>query len=389
LTTRPSYSSNLVDGDFGSTRDVFIKNLVTGEIDLITTDNLPNAHAIRTLTFSPDGTKIAFDTSDIGADREAEMFTNVYIAMLGVDPSRITGTNEGETIQGTANDDIIHALDNKDIVYGQEGNDILHGDWDDDTLFGGSGDDNVLGGQGNDLQYGGSGNDLLKGGDGTDEIFGNSGDDTLHGERDDDTLRGGSGDDNLRGGEDNDILYGNSGADLLYGGLGKDLLIGGNGNDILFGGTGKEDNDRFNADDRIFCGSGDDVAYGGEGNNYLSGYKGNDILDAGSGYGKLYGGEGADTFVFDLYGYDIVRDFNPAEGDKIELRDILTDYDPLTTVITDFVKISESNGNSYLYIDEDGAVNGHEWAWVTARFNSIVGLTDEAALLSTGTLVIG
>src|SRR6185295_11278249 len=49
---------------------------------------------------------------------------------------------------------------------------------------------------------------------------------------------------------------------------------------------------------------------------------GDDTLVGGSGADRLTGGAGADTFVFDrpLATSDYVVDFNPAEGDTIELK---------------------------------------------------------------------
>jgi hypothetical protein len=58
---------------------------------------------------------------------------------------------------------------------------------------------------------------------------------------------------------------------------------------------------------------------------------------------------------------DNIQDFNLAEGDALDISDILSGYDPRTDAITDFVQIA------YLY--------------------NITGLTDEESLETNGVLV--
>ncbi|VXA80483.1 RTX toxin [Aeromonas salmonicida] len=128
----------------------------------------------------------------------------------------------------------------------------------------------------------------------------------------------------LFGGEGNDILFGQGGDDFLFGGAGNDILFGGSGNDTLYGESGN---------DTLYGGSGNDTLYGGAGNDTLSGGLGNDILVGGLGNDILKGDAGADTFIWlqgDTTGgtiaKDYVVDFSRAEGDKLDLRDLL-DHD--------------------------------------------------------------
>ncbi|HEH9405360.1 TPA: VCBS domain-containing protein, partial [Aeromonas bestiarum] len=128
----------------------------------------------------------------------------------------------------------------------------------------------------------------------------------------------------LLGGDGNDILFGQGGNDILDGGAGNDILFGGAGDDMLLGGLG---------DDQLYGGSGNDTLYGGAGNDTLSGGLGNDILVGGLGNDILKGDAGADTFTW-LQGdtatgsvaKDYVVDFSKAEGDKLDLSDLL-DHD--------------------------------------------------------------
>nr|WP_326492199.1 VCBS domain-containing protein [Aeromonas hydrophila] len=130
--------------------------------------------------------------------------------------------------------------------------------------------------------------------------------------------------DELIGGDGNDILFGQGGDDFLFGGAGNDILFGGAGNDTLYGESGN---------DTLYGGSGNDTLFGGSGDDTLSGGLGNDILVGGLGNDILKGDGGADTFTW-LQGdtaagsvaKDYVVDFSKAEGDKLDLSDLL-DHD--------------------------------------------------------------
>lgn len=74
--------------------------------------------------------------------------------------------------------------------------------------------------------------------EGPDALTGSIGPDVLRGLGGDDTLRGGGGDDLLQGGAGADRLYGDAGDDALFGDDGNDILFGGPGNDVLDGGAG-------------------------------------------------------------------------------------------------------------------------------------------------------
>ena len=78
----------------------------------------------------------------------------------------------------------------------------------------------------------------MAGSDGTDALTGSIGGDVLRGLGGDDTLRGGGGNDLLYGGPGNDTLYGDAGDDALSGDDGNDILYGGPGNNALEGGAG-------------------------------------------------------------------------------------------------------------------------------------------------------
>jgi Ca2+-binding RTX toxin-like protein len=183
--------------------------------------------------------------------------------------------------------------DGDDFIPGTSGTDIFDARGGDDLVFAKGGDDIVIGGTGNDTIGGGSGSDELRGGEGNDLIFGGTGNDVIYGGEGDDIAWGGSGNDLLKGANGNDTLGGGAGNDQLHGGAGRDVLYGGEGNDLLLGD------------------GGDDALYGGNGHDRLNGGVGNDLLS---------GGAGADTFIFkNNEGDDVIRDFNAAQGDRIDL----------------------------------------------------------------------
>lgn len=63
-----------------------------------------------------------------------------------------------------------------------------------------------------------------------------------------------------------------------------------------------------------------EVLNGTSGSDSIDGGAGNDTIVGGTGTDYLTGGRGADTFVFGVRSqYDIITDFNAAEGDTIVL----------------------------------------------------------------------
>jgi len=129
----------------------------------------------------------------------------------------------------------------------------------------------------------------------------------------------------------------------------------------------------------------------GNGNaNTLTGGAGNDQISGEGGADTLYGQGDADTFLFlaaSPYGaVDTIKDFSTAQSDKLDLSDLLSAYDPLDP-ITDYVEITTSGSNSILKVDANGSAGGASFAQI-ATLEGITGLTDEAALVANGTLII-
>ena len=183
--------------------------------------------------------------------------------------------------------------------------DVIEGEDYSEKINGSRGNDRISGGGGYDILLGGKDNDWINGNQGDDEIFGNLGDDTL------------------LGGKDNDWINGNQGDDEIFGNLGDDTLLGGKDNDRINGNQG---------DDEIFGNLGDDTLFGGQDNDWIDGGAGND---------SLHGGYGADTFHLSA-GIDVIQDFNPSDGDRIQLGG-------------ETIKTTETRDNStLLYLESSG-----------------------------------
>jgi Ca2+-binding RTX toxin-like protein len=132
-------------------------------------------------------------------------------------------------------------------------------------------------------------------------------------------------------------LIGTSVADRLVGNGGNDTLTGLAGNDTLLGGTG---NDRL---------------LGGGGNDILKGGAGNDTIDGGADGGvfpnidKLFGGAGADRFIFG------------PNGGRDDIMDFQDDVDTIYISKTYFATkqelmqhISSSGGDSAIDLSGNG-----------------------------------
>lgn len=322
----------------------------------------------------------------------------------GADTAGVTvNLSTGSATDGNSDTDTLSNIEN---VTGSAYADTITGDDSANELDGGAGNDSLTGGAGNDTLIGGTGDDTLDGGTGTDiadysgdaagvtvnlstgsATDGNSDTDTLsniekvRGSDYGDTLTGssatdyfyaGAGDDTLTGNAGNDYIYGEAGADTLNGNDGADWLSGGDGNDILYGGN---DNDTL---------------YGGDGNDTLNGDGGDDMLYGADGLDTIYGNGGADTFVFTsdsaFNNVDVVKDFDVStDNDVLDIANLLGAYDPLTDAITDFVQITDSGSDSNVAVDADGGADNFVQI---ATLEGITGLTDEAALVSSGNLIV-
>ncbi|MCW5731889.1 MAG: type I secretion C-terminal target domain-containing protein, partial [Alphaproteobacteria bacterium] len=75
--------------------------------------------------------------------------------------------------------------------------------------------------------------------------------------------------------------------------------------------------------DTILGGAGNDTLVGAGGADRLTGDAGHDRLEGGAGADTMTGGTGADTFVIEGDAPDQITDFSRAQGDRLDLRDLV------------------------------------------------------------------
>jgi Ca2+-binding RTX toxin-like protein len=133
--------------------------------------------------------------------------------------------------------------------------------------------------------------------------------------------------------------------------------------------------------------SGNDVLDGRGGDDQIYGYGGDDILIGGSGSNYLTGGGGADTFKFvSASASDTVADFSTSDGDKLDVSQLLDGYDPVTSAIADFVKITESGGTSTLSVNVHGTGVSADYVAIATLYGA-TGLTDVSSDVTNHTLI--
>jgi Ca2+-binding RTX toxin-like protein len=301
---------------------------------------------------------------------------------------------------------------NFNLLFGLDGNDTLDGGDGFDQLIGGFGNDTFLVDQSNELVQEGKGQgrdtviasssfqldneeieNLTLTGDGNttgignnlaNTITGNAGNNTLFGGGADDVMAGGKGDDAYTVEQVGDKIVeavkagidtvqsqlehytltanvenlkltvgfdgtGNSLANEITGNLFANKLDGGAGNDILFG---------LDGDDTLLGGAGEDDMFGGNGRDTLSSGLGGASLDGGLGADTLIGGSGLDLFAFDLdnvadlaqVGGDTIKGFTRGI-DKIDVRDLLSDFGIGIDDIFDFVELQASGKDTLVLFD--------------------------------------
>lgn len=239
--------------------------------------------------------------------------------------------------------------------------------------------ENVIGtNQSMDILTGNELDNYLSGRDGWDRFYGSAGADTMDGGPDNDELYYHY----SPVGVDVDLSYsgpqseGDAEGDVL---ISIEHLYGSDFSDILMG------TDGFN---KIYGRSGDDQLFGKRDNDRLYGQGGNDTLHGDEGDDDLYGESGADTFVwtrFTAFGYlDTVHDFSLSDGDEIDVSALLIGYSSSVNDVADFIQISDDGPNSALSIDFDGGADNFV---KIATLLGVTGLTDEASLELTGTLI--
>ena len=336
--------------------DIVISNMSSGGIvipqwALLANDTNPAtaaALALAAVSAAVSGTVSAADGNVTFVDTGNRDGSFVYTTSNGATSDTATVTVDRTADEGTSGNltgshlgEVLVDNDDSHTLKGNAGNDVLIGNGGSDTLNGGEGNDILAGGAGNDRLDGGAGIDTATYIDAAGGVTASlaSGDATGEGSDTFNSIE------NLTGSAFNDSLTGNSSANTLMGLAGNDILVGGGGNDLLIGGAGND---------------------------------------------TMTGGAGADTFKWgqgDLAGSttgDVITDFSVAQGDKLDIADLLTGYaagsDP-----NNFVQLDTSSGNSTVVkVDVDG---GGDHFQTLATLSSVVA-PPVANMIASGNLVL-
>ncbi|OWJ68143.1 calcium-binding protein [Inquilinus limosus] len=341
-----SNASNLVQGDTNGLRDIFLKDMVTGNVTRLSVafDGSQLNDLSNTPWISADGHYVTFQSqatnTGVGAEGNGTGFDIFRVSLVaGAGADRMIGSDGNDTIDGLAGDD---------ILLGGFGNDVLTGGAGADQLLGGAGTDTAdyaasAAGVTVDLFTGsGTGGDAqgdtlqdienVNGSAFADHLYGNGNANVLNGGAGDDTLRGGDGGDTLNGGAGSDFanyqgseqgvvinllagtasggfaqgdtlisienLYGSSHDDQLTGDNGRNIFGGELGNDTLVGNGGDDSLSGEGGDDNLSGGDGNDRLVGGDGTDTIHGGNNDDSVDAGTGNDQVFGEAGNDS----LYG---------------------------------------------------------------------------------------
>ena len=296
-----STATNLDPADTSNDWDVYVKDLVTGDISLASTssDGVKGegdfSLAGPSVSISGKGRFVAFDTLASLDSRDADSLPDTYVKEPYL--CTIVGTSGDDTITGTPGNDVICGRDGSDTIDGAGGNDVVFGEGGDDVLLGGPGDDATDGGTGADtLDYSASANsvaiDLSEGtavgGDATGDTF--AGIENVQGSDYPDELTGDGGDNTLIGLGGDDVLAGGGGADTLSGLDGIDIVDyqtspAAVAIDLSTGAAsgGDATGDTLVAVEGIVGSPFDDTLTGDSGDNFFLGMAGADTIDGGAG----------------------------------------------------------------------------------------------------------
>ena len=314
----------------------------------------------------------------------------------------IEGSSSNESLYGTAHGDTMYGQDGTDYIYANAGNDILYGGNGSDYLYGGSGDDTYMlaAGFGTDTisENTSSGSDIIRltGVSAADIRLWTDYNGYLHLQNKTNlsdhvtvnaSYSGGSYQSTI-GQYVESVVFDDTTTWDLTGGL---VIEGSSSSDSLYGTAYNDNISGQDGVDYIYGNAGNDIMYGGASGDYLYGGDGTDYLYGGAGADNLTGNAGADRFIFEsAHSYsaiDAVSDFSTAQGDSLDLVNLLGDYDPLTDAITDFVLMQTSGSNTNVSVDRDGTGSTYGWIQV-ATLTGVTGLTDEAALVTNGNLLV-
>jgi len=135
----------------------------------------------------------------------------------------------------------------------------------------------------------------------------------------------------------------------------------------------------------------DDILIGRDGNDDLAGLSGNDVLVGGRGADILSGGSGSDAFVYQVgdlgKGVDLITDFKiGGGGDILDLDGLLNGFVAGSSKVSDFVRLSQSGGDTKVQVDADGTSGGSNFVDLVVLDN--VSGSNLSELVQNGNIVL-
>ena len=346
-----SNASNLIVDDTNNVADVFVKNLLTGDLTRFSDGGTGDATDV---TFSGDSALITFSRWANASLSDVTNTENIYSVNVKPSANLFNGDSNNNLLIGTEKNDTMSGLAGMDTLRGNAGNDSLDGGEGNDLLEGASGNDTLLGGNANDQLLGGAGNDSLAGGNGNDTLDAGAGNDTLN---------GGIGIDKMTGGDGNDYYYVDNAKDVVIetnkvsktGGVDtvesiSDYVLPENIEIFILKDTdGKGHKGTGNKGNNTITGSiGDDALYGLDGNDKLESGAGNDTLDGGKGKDTLIGGDNDDLYLVNNKDDKIIETPTGGEDDRVlSTADFdLTQWDNVENLTLSGTKAKIGTGNA-------------------------------------------
>jgi len=123
-------------------------------------------------------------------------------------------------------------------------------------------------------------------------------------------------------------------------------------------------------------GAGNDQLIGNEAHNHISGGAGNDTLIGYLGSDTLEGGAGTDVFVLTLGGEDTIADFSLAQGDMLDIVQLLAHLIGYTAgsnpFTTGYLVLVADGTDALIRLDRDGAASAYQ-------YESLARITDVGA----------
>ena len=141
-------------------------------------------------------------------------------------------------------------------------------------------------------------------------------------------------------------------------------------------------------DDVIDGTAGNDILVGSTPDEIINGGPGNDILEGRGGSDTLTGGDGADVFQFSAAGpanVDIVTDYSLAQGDTLDISDLIDANFTAGSEVVDFVRLIASGNDLILQVDPNGRGDSpHVWEDVAILQNANVDPVNQVAAFFAG-----